>query len=69
MEVITRYILRYYILHKIVGPNVTVLEKDAIEDLLMISADKNVQKCHLIITNINVDYKEPVVITGIKLDI
>ena len=41
----------------------------AINSVLMMCVDVNIQQCHLIIASINVDYEEQVIIIGIKLDI
>ena len=43
-----------------------MLEKVAVEDLLMMYTNRRVQQCHHIISDMNVDYKEQVVITSIK---
>ncbi len=42
------------------------MEKAAVEGLLMMCADGRVRRCHPIIAGMSVDYKEQVVITGIK---
>lgn len=46
----------------------TILKKSAIEILLMICPNNNVQKCHLITASKNVNYKEQVMISSIKSD-
>ena len=66
MGVITKYKSKCHVLHKAIWPNVTALEKAAIDGLLMMCADGNMRKCHPIIAGMSVDYEEQVVITGIK---
>ncbi len=66
MGVITRCKSKCHILHKMIWLNVTALEKAAIKSLLMMCTDRNVRQCYPIIASISVDYKEQVVITGIK---
>ncbi len=55
-----------HVLRKVIRLNVTELEKAAIESLLMMCADGNMRQCHPIIAGMSVDYKEQMVITGIK---
>ncbi len=66
MGVITKCKSKCHILRKVIWLNITALEKAAIEDLLMMCADRNVQQCHPIIAGISIDDEEQVVITGIK---
>lgn len=46
----------------------TLLEKVIVEGILMMCIDRKVQQCHSIIAGINVNNKEQVMITDIKLE-
>lgn len=69
LGVITKNQLKYLVLQIIVGPDITVFEKVIVESMLMICADRNICKYQSIINDINVDYKEQVIIAIIKLGI
>ena len=69
IRIITKCKSKCHILHKVIQPNITALEKAAIESLLMMYANENMQKCHPIIADMSVDYKEQEVIIDIKSNI
>lgn len=53
--VIIKYKSNYTFLQKIILPNVTLLEKAAVKNLLMIYADQNIQQFYSIIISIIVN--------------
>lgn len=58
MGLITKHKSNCYILYKVILLNIIVLEKAAIEGLLMMCIDQNMQHCHLIIVDMSINYKE-----------
>ena len=66
MGVITKCKSNCHVLHKVILLNVIALEMAAIDNLLIIYANRNMRKYHTIIASMSVNYKEEVVITGIK---
>lgn len=66
MRVITKCKLNCTVLQKVIWLNVTALEKAAVESLIIMCADENMRQCNPIIEAKSVNYKEQVVITGIK---
>lgn len=69
IEIITRCKSKYYSLYKVFSLDIKTRKKLAIECLLMIGINKNVLKCHLIIANININYKKKIIIVNISLGI
>ncbi len=65
MVMITKDIFKSLFLCIVVCPG-TSLEKAVVEGLLMMCADRSVRRCHTIIVDMSINYKEQVVITGIK---